>query len=360
MTQDARSRKLYEQQRQQTQESLLILANESRFANFKDALCDPRLVEGFEAIVEPYVLFGVKRDLFRLEQCNALFEADNQAPALYEVLPLAGCPATYAKPRDPGVRGNEAKKKEGYQNYFERYIDPQNVEQTKGSFISGVDAFYRRYPLILHAVQKVTQNYTGNIRLACERIFKNWNDIDRAFFFPSDCSIKQLRRIQTTGNDFHKGGKQVLILHFTRHDTRAHGPSKVVYKPSAVEVDCRIVGKSSTVNAIKPDRYIQPVSLSELINQSCASADLPTYRILPYNSGSVPDAYGYLEFITHWPAPSSRIEFGNELDVPPASVSLCRLYLTRRLTEAIGLSEEVMQCKTVPTQSRPSIAHMEA
>ena len=86
---------------------------------------------------------------------------------------------------------------------------------------------------------------------------------------------------------------------------------RVVYKPSAVEIDCRIVGDSAIVNAISPDGYQQRASLAELINPynpprtrpgGFTSRPLPTYRILPYNRDSVPDAYGYIEFLAHEPS----------------------------------------------------------
>ena len=69
--------------------------------------------------------------------------------------------------------------------------------------------------------------------------------------------MTELKKIKTTGNDFHKGGKQVLILTFQLAGPAAGGAGKpelgrVVYKPSAVEIDCRIVGDSATVNKVSP------------------------------------------------------------------------------------------------------------
>ena len=85
-----------------------------------------------------------------------------------------------------------------------------------------------------------------------------------------------------------------------------------MYKPSSVEIDCRIVGDSDIVNApnVSPEGYQQDHSLTELINsfnpprlrpEGFTSKALPTYRILPYQRNSVTDAYGYIEYLTHNP-----------------------------------------------------------
>jgi hypothetical protein len=124
--------------------------------------------------------------------------------------------------------------------------------------------------------------------------------------------------IKTTGNDFHKGGKQVLILTFSLVDAHGdRGRGRVVYKPSAVEIDCRIVGDSAVVNGIRPKgtlpgsvEYTQPASLTEIINQrnpprrrgGFTSRPLPTYVVLPYDGHDVAEAYGYIQFLSHEPA----------------------------------------------------------
>lgn len=144
------------------------------------------------------------------------------------------------------------------------------------------------------------------MRLACRRIKDNWTTIEAALF-PGD-SLVALSSITTTGNDFHKGGKQVLILGFELANAIKSG--LVVYKPSSVEIDCRIVGNTKIVNTYKPQGYTQTASLSELINkhnparprpEGFTSSELPTYTILPYNRGSVTDGYGYIQYLTRLP-----------------------------------------------------------
>jgi Domain of unknown function (DUF4135) len=164
--------------------------------------------------------------------------------------------------------------------------------------------------LLDYAVETVTINFQNNIKLACERIRNDWNAIESVFF--PGLAILHLSKIQTTGSDSHKGGKQVLILTFICDD---NSKGRVVYKPSAVEIDCRIVGDSSIFKRVKPGGYSQEHSLTELINDFAqltrkaekrnfgyVPAALPTYKILPYNNASVPDAYGYIEFLTHEPS----------------------------------------------------------
>jgi hypothetical protein len=196
-----------------------------------------------------------------------------------------------------------------YARYFSWYIDPADVSAAGHNPQSGIDAFYERYPLIKHAVDTVTEHYRHNIELACERVAKDWDNVARAFF--PGRTMTSLTKIKTTGNDFHKGGKQVLILTFS-FSSKPDG--RVVYKPSGVEIDCRIVGNSGVFNgpgAVNPEGYTQNKSLTELINDAnparkrpggFTSQPLPTYRILPYQRSSIPDTYGYIEFLTHEPS----------------------------------------------------------
>jgi Domain of unknown function (DUF4135) len=324
-----RERVLYEKQELvQTESKLQLLANDpsGTYNKVAEALKDERLIDALEDILQPYVIYGVVRDFERLRNTNALFDA--RIPELYEVLPLGGAQPTYKKPIKTAFKNDAKKKEEAYSLYFALYIESDAVEQTHTNprtTVSGVEAFYMRYPLLKHAVKKVTANYYENIKLACDHIVKDWGDIKTAFF--PKRNIQKLVRIQTTGNDFHKGGKQVLILHFEQE-----GDARVVYKPSPVEIDCRIVGDSETVNSIAPDRYFQETSLTELINRYVAKRRedegstklnyapryLPTYKILPYNRTSVPNAYGYIEFLTHEPEPNPKIRLRIKEDIPPA------------------------------------------
>lgn len=280
------------------------------------ALADPTLIDALEQILNAYVTCAVARDLQRLAASKALFVSDpDDRPPLAEVL---------AKP-DTVVEGrldtdNGANKRRAYNRYFDWYIDPANVAADGEKAKSGVAAFYERYPLIDHAVKTVTEHYQQNIKLACQRVVENWTEINVAFF---GSKMTELKKIRTTGNDFHKGGRQVLILSFQLAGPVAGGDGapelgRVVYKPSGVEIDCRIVGDSATVNKVRPQLYAQKSSLTEIINKylppgqardGFTTRALPTYGVLPYNRDSVPDSYGYIEFLTHGP----------ELDVPIVS-----------------------------------------
>jgi uncharacterized protein DUF4135 len=279
----------------------------------KAALADGELVEALEEILIPFVLYGVCRDLARLRKSDALFRVDKKGnpPPLWMVLPTGGI-----SPDDlPGYTQESGVSPEtGYIRYFERYINPPNVAAEGTKPRSGIDAFYARYPLLAYAVQTLTSHYQKNIQLACERVLRDRADIGKAFF--GERTIQSLKKIKTTGNDFHKGGKQVLILTVTLDDG---SEGKVVYKPSAIEIDCRLVGDSSVFTNEDLSRRVLPkgpedltgfsqdASLTELINGFIHMPEpLPTYRILPYNRGSVPEAYGYIEFLTHLPSVEAK------------------------------------------------------
>ena len=68
-----------------------------------------------------------------------------------------------------------------YYRYFTWYIDPTAVRQNK-ELKTGIEAFYERYPLLAHAVRTITANYQANIKLACQRVARDWKDIQAAFF----------------------------------------------------------------------------------------------------------------------------------------------------------------------------------
>src|SRR5262249_27463055 len=146
--------------------------------------------------------------------------------------------------------------------------------------------------------------FQNNIRLACERVIADKRRIERFFQDAySDLTLRSLDRIESTGSDFHKGGKQVLTLEFSaiyigrhippsRHQLQP-GPRvttfKLMYKPSDVEIDCLIAGKSDAINAVMKPRVFMTESLTEIFNALCVQQQanlpnalpLPTYRILP-------------------------------------------------------------------------------
>ena len=175
-------------------------------------------------------------------------------------------------------------------------------------------------------MQRLYANFTGNILQACLRVIAD-EDLLTNFYrdlYEDDFYIVALKKIKSTGSDFHKGGKQVLILTFDVVHTVDYGPPithgpkreelKVVYKPSDIEVDCLIAGNSAAVNRVVPNFMAE--SLFEIYNkrlQTIKANDpnftgeaLTTYRFLPrhyisaYGGGApqpIRDAYGYIQYL---------------------------------------------------------------
>jgi len=244
--------------------------------------------------------------------------------------------------------GNLGAAEQDYNAYFSHQIDAG----------PGVGGFYTRYPLLSNAVNTLTRYFVDNIRTALDRLINDWAEIERGFLNPPADTLHSLYRIEPTGSDFHKRGKQVLILTFAY--TTANPPAlalwrrraarsnrkaitrrtatagtanalnmrpyllKVVYKPSDVEIDCRIMGDTQRLAAARggvvgPENPAIAQSLMELLNQRLGRAagaadELPTYLIIPHNPGSaigvnppgaaMGNSYGYIEFLTHEPRAS--------------------------------------------------------
>jgi hypothetical protein len=84
-----------------------------------------------------------------------------------------------------------------------------------------------------------------------------------------------LKGVKFTGSDFHKGGKQVLILRFEQ----AGQEKKVVYKPSSLKVDALLFGAGGVAAKL---------------------GDISTYNIVACETNDIPpkDAgFGYMEFV---------------------------------------------------------------
>ena len=329
-----RRRRLYDAQLVAAKNFFADLAK--KYPRMATAITDPKLIGALEEILNVYVMYGITRDLNLLRLSNVLFIGDENArPTIDEALRAAKGSYT----ADPAVKSADA-----YDRYFAWYIAAANVSLPGKPAQSGVDAFYARYPLVDHAVRLVTDHHQKNIEQACTRVDNNWDDINGAFF--PGRTMTGLAAIRTTGNDFHKGGKQVLILTFS---FASGNPGRVVYKPSGVEIDCRIVGDSSIfkdnaetgATAVNPEGYSQENSLTELINKANPKRErpggftsqlLPTYRILPYQRSSIPSSYGYIEYLTHEPrkgmdetsdsAETIRTTLGGKIkDLDPAVVT---------------------------------------
>jgi hypothetical protein len=211
-----------------------------------------------------------------------------------------------------------------YQDYFDARI----LHLNDVTYDAKVTAFYQQFPIAAGAVQAITNNFQQNILQACRSVVQDKAMITALY---GDAyawlTITGLKRIESTGSDFHKGGKQVLILTFSiRYWVLSHGAApkwgelKVVYKPSDIEADCLIIGDSAAVRRADPNFPIT-ASLTEVINGLIATEKstnpqstletLPTYRILPRNYISqqpqptvyplqqIRDAYGYIEFLKY-------------------------------------------------------------
>jgi len=270
------------------------------------ALSGERLVDlltSLADILDDYVAFGVRED--------------------FQVGGVGAAEATYAA-------------------YFDHQIDVGG----------GVGAFLGRYPLLQSAITTLRQYFVTNIALACARITADWAEIEHAFLnTAAGDALVALAEMEATGSDFHKHGKQVILLTFaytaavapalalgrrraSSGERRAiarrtgnalnHRPYlvRVVYKPSDIEIDCRIMGNVGRLIAARGAAGFvaaenPPIaqSLMELVNQILGYTgtvdELPTYTILPHSSGSsivanppgaaLGNCYGYIEFLTHEP-----------------------------------------------------------
>jgi hypothetical protein len=95
-----------------------------------------------------------------------------------------------------------------------------------------------------------------------------------------------LAGVEFTGSDFHKGGKQVLILRFDDNGRE----KKVVYKPSSLMVDSLLFGDDGVASTL---------------------GEVSTYNIVPMTTDTRPKqdlGYGYMEFIDTGGAPSGATD----------------------------------------------------
>ncbi|MBI0327294.1 DUF4135 domain-containing protein [Burkholderia plantarii] len=214
---------------------------------------------------------------------------------------------------------------------LERAADPYRIaadwevaalSSPPGSWI-GLAAFYRRYPMVRYMVDTVTENYQRSLQRCCDRVISDWPDLQTFFF--AGTPMVALTRIETTGSDFHKGGGQVLLLTFGDIAAQAY---RLVYKPTDVERDFRIVGDTQALTAalgaaapnnlrVVTDKGVSVAnllnnpggSLAEMLTQQANGATtVPTYRILPVHPGTslaltdgvypIRRSYGYLEYLS--------------------------------------------------------------
>ena len=205
-----------------------------------------------------------------------------------------------------------------FTGYFRQYI--------LNNYPANRTAFLNRYPVTRTLIQAIGTNFRNNIEEACGRVINDWNQIQTTFVDDPTGQMQELTKIASSGSDFHKGGKQVLILTFkVRYlvinfvvGVPANRTFNIIYKPGDVEADCLIAGNSAAVNAVHNNFQVN--SLFEILNARIAAAkqansqleleQLPVYKILPmiYGSGyaaganpvPVRTAYGYIEYLEHY------------------------------------------------------------
>jgi hypothetical protein len=209
--------------------------------------------------------------------------------------------------------------------YYGVYFD-QNI--LNDNYENNILNFYKTYPIAKYVMDKLFENFKNNIKLCCARVIKDRNTLVTFFdkIEPPDTNfnIVRLIKIKSTGSDFHKGGKQVLILTFSTTykknlqliSVTVSGQLKVVYKPGDLEADCLLAGNSAALKKVNPEFmenslfeiYNNQLEVYKKSNSSFTGIAIDTYRILPivYNSqngGGLPllirDSYGYIEFLNY-------------------------------------------------------------
>lgn len=205
--------------------------------------------------------------------------------------------------------------------FYNYYFNTNILAANDDTYNSNVDKFMSDYPATNHALGRLAANLQSNIKLCCERVILDRQILTDFFnangIYQNTLSIIALTEIESSGSDFHKGGKQVLFLGFSGEYNRGSKVKsvrlKVVYKPSDLEADCLIAGNSNVVNTLLQRTFMEK-SLFEIYNDALATdpnrkgLPLNTYRILPRNYNSqqgannplhVRDAYGYIEYLNH-------------------------------------------------------------
>ena len=212
---------------------------------------------------------------------------------------------------------NQAGQNLTYRQYFDNNIFGPNYTTNRDNFRS-------TYTVSRDALRQLRDHFIGNIELACQRIIQDVVMLANFFsdMFPSKINISSLDKIRSTGSDFHKGGKQVLILTFNIVYSMPIGDDvipmnsqlKVVYKPSDIEADCLIAGDSAAINKVRPgfmnaslfEIYNSALQTYKAANPGFTGEEVPVYKILPmvYMSNQpaayplqIRLTYGYIQFL---------------------------------------------------------------
>lgn len=206
--------------------------------------------------------------------------------------------------------------REQYKRYFKWLIEPK-LTLEDGSERPGVDVFLAHHKTTRHYLDRVSSWFARSVGTAIDRFAEDRNRI-APVFFGQGARIVALDKIIHSGSDTHKGGQSVLIfeLKVTGSDASGRGPHRLVYKPSDIEMDYRLCGNTEVFTPYPKQLRMQ--SLAELINTLRAEPpaagkvpELPTYKIVPCNPGSlleiegdqfpIEESYGYIEFLSHLP-----------------------------------------------------------
>lgn len=310
---DLRAR-IYEEHLRKAHEELLNASKRADRKRFRDALHDRELLDMLAKLLDEYVIVGVAADLNR---CRSWLKNPHRlnpsGDDLDNIIDRSKQPR-WIESDDPDRIGKKDREK-AYKLYFEWLIIPEKVRQS-GEVRTGIEAFFERNPMIKHAVDRISHNFVSNITSACERICADWDTISTVFF-DNDTRPAKLVKIIPTGSDFHKGGRQVLVLNFLCKNGSKRKLVQLVYKPADVELDYRFVGDTEAIRKVfRGDPLASSQSLAELLNGHLDSDfRLPTYRILPRNPGSslnwerrkeakrlpIENSYGYIEYLTNKP-----------------------------------------------------------
>ncbi len=153
--------------------------------------------------------------------------SSNLLKELAEVLEFFVAPAVNADLKRLRPRGWT------YRYYFDNEI--LNLDDQK--YQDNVKDFRANYPITAEALKQLATNFQNNILEACQRVIEDRALLTRfsTDLYRNSLVINSLDTIKSTGSDFHKGGKQVLILTFdityTSHLQTKRETLKVVYKP---------------------------------------------------------------------------------------------------------------------------------
>lgn len=152
----------------------------------------------------------------------------------------------------------------------------------------------------------LVNRFIANLKAAMLRLDQDRKALAAIFFgrFGAAYDIASLDHVYPLRSESQIQGREVLLLEFTlqaRPDQIPTVPpsvkAKLVYKPADVEVDCFLLGDTSTLGLDAHGRYVSPAyssdklapcpSVAEIFNDRSGEADaLPTYVVWPAVTGA--------------------------------------------------------------------------